>query len=195
MSNKRSKTVVEKYYNASLALYTAIKSNKYVKFESISREYKINSSFFKMLVRLGVVDKVRNGVYVWKREDEAWQPCPLDRETINDVLDGIIEYNKSLTEKKVEDEPVCEKEEEIENKPPSEDGWVFERSYEESMINTSPVQHITESLFNVEHLCFSTMITLIENNSVVLEQAPRTAVDMVYKMLDEVANRKNNGKV
>jgi hypothetical protein len=63
------------------------------------------------------------------------------------------------------------------------------------MINTSPVQHITESLFNVEHLCFSTMLTLIENKSVVLEQAPRTAVDMVYKMLDEVANRKNNGKV
>jgi hypothetical protein len=195
MSNKRSKTVVEKYYNASLALYTAIKSNKYVKFESISREYKINSSFFKMLVRLGVVDKVRNGVYVWKREDEAWQPCPLDRETINDVLDGILEYNKSLTEKKVEAEPVCEKEEDIENKPPSEDGWVFERSYEESMINTSPVQQITESPSNVEHLCFNTMLTLIENNSVILEKAPSTAVDIVYKMLDEVANRKNNGKV
>ena len=186
MSSKRNKEVVEKYYNASLALYTAIKSNKYVKFESISREYKINSSFFKMLVRLGIVDKVRNGVYMWKHEDEAWQPCPLDRDSINDVLDGILEYNKSLTVLKAEPEPVCEKEE--------EDGWVSVETKEHPIINT-PVEYVTEIPSNVTHLCFSTMITLIENKSVVLEQAPRTAVDMVYKMLDEAANRKNNGKV
>lgn len=194
MSNKRNKEVVEKYYNASLALYTAIKSNKYVKFESISREYKINSSFFKMLVRLGIVDKIRNGVYMWKHEDEAWQPCPLDRDSINDVLDGILEYNKNLIVLKAEAEPVCEKEEELGNVSPPEDVWDCVETEEHPIINT-PVEYVTEIPSNVTHLCFSTMITLIENKSVVLEQAPRTAVDMVYKMLDEVANRKNNGKV
>ena len=181
----RSKGIVDKYYNASLALYTAIKSNKYVKLESISRDYKINNSFFRRLVQLGIIDKVGNGIYIWKHEDESWQSCPLDRADIEMVMDDIVEHNKKLAEEKTEfSEPESEVEPEAE---------AVNNTEEEAISNEAPEQNILSNNCSYDRMVmtYDLMKTLIENKSVPLEKAPSTAVDMIDHMLSKLEERKN----